>query len=94
MISMGTSAGLTWLVAECSKFDFGLEYRSGGAHIDVMLTINGLEVGGTLFDRGDGLYLVEFTPPITGDGLLHVTLESQHISGSPFRVQVQHDIGS
>ena len=39
-------------------------------------------------DCGNGIYEAHFTAPVTGEYAVHVTLRYQHVSGSPFRLNV------
>ena len=48
-------------------------------------------VAGEVRDRADGTYGASFTVNISGSYALHVTLERQHVRGSPFELLVDAD---
>lgn len=85
--SYGTPASFV-LQAKDTK---GKNRTSGDDDFDVkMITGSGKEEEtyvGTVKDILDGTYICTYIPPAPGDYLVHVTLDGDHIRGSPFPVK-------
>ena len=67
----------------------GLPRSHGGDAFDVRVLPHGhahhvSPTSVTVHDQGDGVHLVQWLPPFSGDYLVHVTLGGLHIYGSPF----------
>ncbi|KAK8391473.1 hypothetical protein O3P69_017212 [Scylla paramamosain] len=50
--------------------------------------------GCSVRDREDGSYEIVFSPPVAGSGVLHVTLQGEHVMGSPLDITVKSASGS
>ena len=61
----------------------------GGDVVVVQLVGKNNSVG-TVYDKGNGQYELSFTPPSPGKYQLHVTINNEHVSNSPFTIHVSY----
>ena len=69
----------------------GKRYSQGGDNIEAKLILKHSQdpaIQGVITDHGDGSYSVSITAQSTGEHELHVTIDNNHIRGSPFKYHV------
>ena len=69
----------------------GKRYSQGGDNIEAKLILKHSQdpaIQGVITDHGDGSYSVSITAQSAGEHELHVTIDSNHIRGSPFKYHV------
>ena len=67
----------------------GKEMKEGGSMVRGMLTCGGQgRVGCPVSDNGDGTYFVSVVPQQLGQHQLSITVNSQNIQGSPFKLSI------
>ena len=70
----------------------GERYSGGGLQVMAELrrkSNNGPVISGVVNDHGDGTYTITLTPQSAGPHQLHVTIEGQHLHGSPYELDVK-----
>lgn len=75
-----------------SKTSKGVGHPHGGAEVKGELkpkAHSGDIVHGEVKDNWDGTYTIALTPQTTGPHQLHVTMDNQHIQGSPYDIDVR-----
>ena len=69
----------------------GKRYSQGGDNIEAKLILKHSQdpaIQGVITDHGDGSYSVSITAQSAGEHELHVTIDNNHIRGSPFKYHV------
>ena len=69
----------------------GKRYSQGGDNIEAKLILKHSQdpaIQGVITDHGDGSYSVSITAQSAGEHDLHVTIDNNHIRGSPFKYHV------
>ena len=72
----------------------GQRFPNGGERVEVTLSLIGSDdpaVKADTLDNKDGTYIASFTPRKDGEHKLSITIDSQHIKGSPFPLYVRQE---
>ena len=70
----------------------GQRFPIGGERVEVTLCLMGTDdpaLTAEVLDNKDGTYVASFTPQKVGEHKLSITIQSQHIKGSPFPLYVR-----
>lgn len=82
-------------IATIQAFDANRNMRTvGGDYWDIIVRsvlTNDYQYG-TTFDHGNGTYSLQVVPVVAGPNDLSIMLDGSHIRGSPFRMNVVHNI--
>ena len=87
-------ANLRCCVKVETKTPQGKRYPQGGLHLRAELQSQSHDapvVSGRTEDHGDGTYTVTLTPRCSGPHHLRVTMDGQHVQGSPYELEVRCD---
>ena len=82
-------AGKKYTITLEARNVIGERFNKGGDKVNVTLIGNGRSIQGTVVDKGTGHYELSCTPPSPGKYQLHVTINNEHISNSPFNISVR-----
>ena len=72
----------------------GQRFPTGGERVEVTLSLMGTDdpaLTAEVLDNKDGTYVASFTPQKDGEHKLSITIDSQHIKGSPFPLYVRQE---
>ena len=72
----------------------GQRFPIGGERVEVTLSLMGSDdptLTAEVLDNKDGTYVASFTPQKDGEHKLSITIDSQHIKGSPFPLYVRQE---
>ena len=70
----------------------GQRFPTGGERVEVTLSLMGTDdpaLTAEVLNNKDGTYVASFTPQKVGEHKLSITIDSQHIKGSPFPLYVR-----
>ncbi|XP_006001234.1 E3 ubiquitin-protein ligase TRIM71-like [Latimeria chalumnae] len=98
-LSTASGEGLKWALrgkaVAFSVFakDHAGEMRSSGgdAVVAIVMGPQGSLFGADVFDHHNGTYTVSYCPQLEGEHIISVTIHSQPIKGSPFRILVKSE---
>ncbi|MCG8626414.1 MAG: hypothetical protein MJE68_31000, partial [Proteobacteria bacterium] len=69
----------------------GKPFPYGGERVEATLSLLGSQVTGKVIDNRNGTYIATFTPQRTGEHKLRITIDGNHIKGSPFSMYVRQE---
>ena len=72
----------------------GQQFPTGGEKVEATLSLMGTDDPSStaeVLDNKDGTYVASFTPQKVGEHKLSITIQSQHIKGSPFPLYVRQE---